>query len=193
MTEKMIGTKTTGDSKMTRGARAAGDIRQRTFRTRIDLPEENRAAVIALLNQQLADTFDLFSQTKQAHWNVKGADFYQLHELYDELAAALLPHIDEIAERITALGGMAMGTVRMAAQSSRLQDYPQERVDSQENVEALAECYANLAATTREGITSAEEQDDQDTMDLLTAVSRDLDKFLWFLEAHVQGGSRKSG
>jgi starvation-inducible DNA-binding protein len=173
--------------------KAAGAMRQRTFRTRIDLPAEDRAALIEMLNQQLADTFDLFSQTKQAHWNVKGADFYQLHELYDELAAALLPHIDAIAERITALGGMAMGTVRMAAQSSRLQDYPQERVDSMENVEALAECYANLAATTREGIEFSEQHEDMGTNDLLIDLSRDLDKFLWFLEAHLQGGTRKSG
>jgi starvation-inducible DNA-binding protein len=176
---------------MTAGPRRASDARGRTFRTSIDISEEHRNAMIELLNQQLADTFDLFSQTKQAHWNVKGADFYQLHELYDDLAAALLPHIDALAERVTALGGMALGTARMAAQSSRLQDYPQERVDSQDNVEAVAQCWAAVAASTREAIDQAEEHEDQGTMDLLTEVSRDLDKFLWFLEAHVQGGARK--
>jgi starvation-inducible DNA-binding protein len=51
------------------------------FTTRIDLPSEMSESIIALLNQQLADTFDLYSQTKQAHWNVKGDQFFQLHEL----------------------------------------------------------------------------------------------------------------
>jgi starvation-inducible DNA-binding protein len=163
---------------------------QRTFRTSVDIPEESRRAVIELLNQQLADTFDLFSQTKQAHWNVKGPNFYQLHELYDELAAALLPHIDAIAERVTALGGFAMGTARMAAESSRLQDYPQDAVNDLKNVEALAQCWATVAASTREAADQAEKQEDMDSNDLLIEVSRDLDKFLWFLEAHLQGQGR---
>jgi starvation-inducible DNA-binding protein len=172
-----------GDSELAKMA-------QRTFRTRVDIPEEKRHTVIELLNQQLADTFDLFSQTKQAHWNVKGPNFYQLHELYDELAEALLPHIDAIAERVTALGGFAMGTARMAASASRLQDYPQNAVNDLENVEALAACYASVAASTREASDQAEQQEDMDTNDLLIEVSRDLDKFLWFLEAHLHGQGR---
>ncbi len=168
-------------------APAAG-MASRTFKTSIDLPEKNRAAIIELLNQQLADTFDLFSQTKQAHWNVKGPQFYQLHVLYDELAEKLLGHIDAVAERVTALGGMAMGTARMAAAASRLQDYPQNAVMDLENVRALADCYAKVAASTREGIEIAEQQKDMDTNDLLIDLSRDLDKSLWFLEAHLQGG-----
>lgn len=168
------------------GEHAQAKTAERRFLTSVDIPEANRNAMIALLNQQLADTFDLFSQTKQAHWNVKGPNFYQLHELYDELAAALLPHIDALAERATALGGFAMGTARMAVASSRLQDYPQDAVNDLENVKALAQCYAAVAASTREAADQAEQQEDMDTNDLLIQVSRDLDKFLWFLEAHVQ-------
>jgi DNA-binding ferritin-like protein len=66
----------------------------------------------------LADTFHLYSQTKQAHWNIKGKDFFQLHEMFDELDAELLPHVDTIAERATTLGGTALGTARMAASAS---------------------------------------------------------------------------
>src|SRR6476620_12591424 len=86
-----------------------------TFTTRNDIPAENRAKLVSLLNQQLADTFDLMSQTKFAHWNVKGPNFYQLHKLFDELAEGLEEHVDEIAERVTALGGVATGTARQAA------------------------------------------------------------------------------
>jgi len=96
----------------------------RTFKTRINLPADRREKLIALLNQQLADTFDLFGQTKQAHWNVKGPQFYQLHLLFDDLADKVEKYIDEIAERATTLGGSAQGTVRMAAAASRLTSRP---------------------------------------------------------------------
>lgn len=159
---------------------------KKTFSTEIDLAAETRKKMIALLNQQLADTFDLFSQTKQAHWNVKGEQFYQLHKLYDDLAAELLGYVDLIAERATALGGAAQGTVRMANDSSRLTEYPAGGIDSMPSVKALAEQYAALAATTREAIDTADEAGDMDTADLFTEVSRGLDKSLWFLEAHLQ-------
>ena len=156
------------------------------FATRNDLRREVRAEMISLLNQQLADTSDLYSQTKQAHWNVKGAQFFQLHELFDKLAAELLGYVDLIAERATALGGKALGTVRMSAANSRLQECDLEVTDSLPTVEALAERYAALAANTRQGIENAENHRDADTADLLTEVSRGLDKALWFLEAHLQ-------
>jgi starvation-inducible DNA-binding protein len=155
-------------------------------RTHNDLNEDVRAQMVELLNQQLGDTFDLFSQTKQAHWNVKGRDFYQLHELFDTLAAYYEGAIDEIAERATALGGLACGTVRMAAASSRLPEYPNDVMDGMGHVEALVERYASYAAATRQAIDTAEEAGDADTTDLLTDISRQVDKHLWFLEAHLQ-------
>ena len=155
-------------------------------KTSIDLDAESRQEIVALLNQQLADTFDLSSQTKQAHWNVKGPQFFQLHELFDKLAAELLDHVDTIAERSTTLGGTALGTARMAAAKSRLPEYSAEIVAGSESVEALVQRYAELAATTRAAIDRADELGDVDTSDLFTGVSRGLDKSLWFLEAHLQ-------
>ncbi len=159
---------------------------KKTFRTRIDLAAEVRGPMIALLNQQLAGTFDLYSQTKQAHWNVKGAQFYAIHELFDRLAEELESYVDRIAERATALGGLALGTVRLAAANSQLAELPPEVTDSLPTVEALAERYAALAASTRKAIEAANGQGDADTGDLFTEVSRGLDKALWFLEAHLQ-------
>lgn len=158
----------------------------RMVKTSNDLPADQREQLVGLLNQQLADTFDLMSQTKEAHWNVKGPNFYQLHELFDELAANLNGHIDTIAERVTALGGLATGTARMAAAASRLPEYPIEVTRDLEVVGCMVERYANLAASTRGAIDAADELGDADTADLFTEVSRDLDKHLWFLEAHVQ-------
>ncbi len=154
--------------------------------TRIDIPEPERKALIDLLNARLADTLDLYTQAKHAHWNVKGSDFIALHELFDELAASLVEYIDMIAERATSQGGVAEGTARMAAAASSLPEYPVDAVDGPAHVTALADRYAAFAAQLRSAITTSEEHGDIDTADLFTEVSRTVDKHLWFLEAHLQ-------
>ncbi|HET7631099.1 MAG TPA: DNA starvation/stationary phase protection protein Dps [Gemmatimonadaceae bacterium] len=159
------------------------------FPTRIDLPSTTRTQTITLLNQQLADVLDLSSQTKQAHWNVKGAQFIALHELFDKLAAELMDHADMIAERATALGGLALGTARMAGANSRLPECDLAVTDSLPTVVELADRYAALATNMRQAIDLAENQGDAGTADLFTEVSRGLDKALWFLEAHLQAGA----
>jgi starvation-inducible DNA-binding protein len=158
----------------------------RTFATRIDIPEAQRAELIELLNRRLADTFDLYSQVKQAHWNVKGSDFIQLHELFDLLATNVFGHIDTIAERATTLGGTALGTTRMAAANSSLPEYPLDVVDGLDHVRALIDRYGGYANAVRQSIEDADKLGDADTADLFTEVSRTVDKDLWFLEAHVQ-------
>lgn len=154
--------------------------------TSIDLDSETREQIVTLLNHQLADTFDLYSQTKQAHWNVKGLQFMQLHELYDRLASELIVHVDTIAERATSLGGTANGTARMSAAASRLTEYPKKAVSGPDSLRALIERYAALAASTRAAIDASDDLGDMATADVFTEVSRALDKGLWFLEAHLQ-------
>lgn len=155
--------------------------------TRIDLPEETRKQIVEILNQTLAATSDLRSQVKQAHWNVKGMNFFQLHEMFDEMADQLGEYIDMIAERATALGGVARGTVRMAAADSILPEYPLDIINGVDHVTALAERFASYGKHLRENIDRADELNDQDTNDLYVEVSRTIDKYLWFLEAHLQG------
>jgi starvation-inducible DNA-binding protein len=162
-------------------------VKTRQFATRIDIPAGSRAALIELLNQSLAETFDLYSQVKQAHWNVKGEEFFQLHELFDTIAAELLAFVDLIAERAVILGGTAQGTVRMAAEHSSLPEYPADVLDGLEHVEALADRLGPYAAHVRGGIDRADELGDKTTADLYTEVSRKVDMRLWFLEAHLQG------
>jgi len=152
--------------------------------TRIDIKPKLRDSMTALLNQQLADTLDLYTQVKQAHWNVKGPHFMMLHELFDKLAEDLEEPVDDIAERITALGGVARGTARDAAARSRLKELGRDFHDLN-IVTELADRYAALAATTRAAIDTAGKEGDADTADLFTGVSRGLDKALWFLESHL--------
>ena len=157
------------------------------YPTRIDLPLDTRQSVVDMLNGTLAATTDLRTQTKQAHWNVKGKDFYQLHLLFDEMAGELEEFADMLAERVTALAGTAMGTVRMAASNSILPEYDFDAVGGMEHVAALADRYAAYAKHLREGIAKADDLGDMDTSDLYTEVSRTIDKRLWFLEAHLVG------
>jgi starvation-inducible DNA-binding protein len=156
------------------------------FKTRIGLRQEVRTPMIDLLNQQLADTFDLYSQTKQAHWNVKGAAFFQVHLLFDKLAEEVEGYVDLIAERATALGGTALGTARMAAAVSRLAEFPGDASQCQSSIEALATRFASVGASTRMAVDTAAACGDACTADLFTEVTRGLDASLWFLEAHLQ-------
>ncbi|NMG18257.1 DNA starvation/stationary phase protection protein Dps [Brasilonema bromeliae] len=169
------------------------NLSTRLYPTRIDIPAEARKQIAGILNQTLAATSDLKSQAKQAHWNVKGTDFYQLHELFDEIAGELEEYIDMFAERITALGGYACGTVRMAAANSFVPEYPTDILMGMEHVTALAERFAPYAKQLREAIDKTTELGDADTADLYTEVSRTIDKRLWFLEAHLQAAVTQNG
>jgi starvation-inducible DNA-binding protein len=154
--------------------------------TRNDIPVGARSKLVDLLNRQLADALDLYTQAKYAHWNVKGSDFIQLHELFDAVAGHVLEYTDLIAERATALGGTATGTVRMAATASTLSEFPTKKIEGMEAIEALAEQVAAYAESTRSAMKESEELGDMSTNDLFIEVSRQVDKDLWFLEAHLQ-------
>ena len=156
------------------------------FKTKNDLPEATRVKVVELLNARLADCIDLQTQTKQAHWNVKGPTFIALHELFDKVNEEVEDYVDDIAERAAQIGGVAEGTARLVAKRSSLAEYPAQAVDGRSHVEALSSALAAFGAAARKGIDQANELGDLDTADLFTEVSRGIDKWLWFVEAHLQ-------
>ena len=156
------------------------------YETKNPLPLETRARSVALLNDRLADSLDLQSQCKQAHWNVKGPQFIGLHKLFDEIYEATEEYIDLIAERIVQLGGIAEGTVRVAASRSSLAEYPLVISSGEEHVAALSDVLGQFSGKAREAIDELEELEDPDSMDILTEVSRGVDQWLWFVEAHQQ-------
>ena len=94
-----------------------GSTTPQLYETENDIPLKQRVELIPLMNQRLADAVDLQLQMKQAHWNVKGPHFIGLHELFDKIDEAVEEYVDSIAERIVQLGGIAEGTVRVAAVS----------------------------------------------------------------------------
>ena len=156
------------------------------YETENDISKERRTELNALMNQRLASAVDLQSQMKQAHWNVKGPSFIGLHELFDKVAEAVEGYVDQIAERIVQLGGVAEGTVRMVARRTRLTEYSPEISEGAAHVEGVARALSTFGQEARNTINEANALDDADTADLFTEVSRGIDKWLWFVEAHSQ-------
>jgi starvation-inducible DNA-binding protein len=156
------------------------------YETENDISKERRSELNALMNRRLADAVDLQMQMKQAHWNVKGPSFIGLHELFDKVAKSVEGYVDQIAERIAQLGGIAEGTVRMAASRTRLSEYPLEIAEGMAHVEAVARALSTFGKEVRTTIDEANALDDADTADLFTEISRGTDQWLWFVEAHSQ-------
>jgi starvation-inducible DNA-binding protein len=155
-------------------------------KTKIDLSEGTRGKLIGLLNERLADVLDLKLQAKQAHWNVRGPNFISLHEVFDQVAESADEHADLIAERVGQLAGVAEGTVQVVVKKSNLAAYPLTISSGRDHVDALSNALAAFAKVARKAIDQSDELGDKDTADLFTQISRETDKNLWFVEAHLQ-------
>jgi len=155
------------------------------FRTKNDLAESKRGEIVELLNARLADAIDLQTQMKQAHWNVKGPSFISLHELFDKINEDVEDYVDSIAERAVQLGGTANGTARQVVARSTLGDYPQA-FEGRQHVEAVSSALAHFGKAARAAIDASDGLGDKDTADIFTEISRGVDKWLWFVEAHQQ-------
>lgn len=153
--------------------------------TRIGMPPEIRLDVIMMLNQTLACTVDLHSQVGQACWNIKGKDFSLLHPIFSTMLSELQTYIDMVAQRITVLGGIVMGTVRMAAMQSKLPEYPDAVMEGDGHVQALAERFGRYAVTLRDDIVLAADVEDAGSAAIYTDISRGVDRQLWVLESHL--------
>jgi starvation-inducible DNA-binding protein len=175
-------------------ARSSGDTGpNRLFHTKNDLPADARTQIADLLNLRLADCIDLQTQCKQAHWNVKGTSFIGLHKLFDEINTEVEEYVDLLAERVVQLGGVAEGTARCVAERSKLQEYPLEISSGPDHVDALSTALATFGRGCREGIEHLNQLGDADGADILTEISRGIDKWLWFVEAHQQGEPGETG
>ena len=151
-----------------------------------NLDSNARKVAIETLNARLADMIDLALITKQAHWNLKGPRFIAIHEMLDGFRTQIDGHVDTIAERAVQLGGTALGTSQVVTSQSKIEAYPTDIYKINDHLHALIERYAAVANAVRAAIGETDEAGDADAADIFTAASRDLDKALWFLEAHVQ-------
>jgi starvation-inducible DNA-binding protein len=156
-------------------------------KTRNTLPPHIRKEAIGVLNNIVADLFDLFARIKQAHWNVRGTAFIGLHKLLDEFGGKVMSHIDLAAERATALGGIVEGTLRESVKHSQLKkkEEPSSISGMSDWIHELADVHAAAGERVRMAIKKMTAAEDFGTADLLTDVLRILDLQLWLLEAHI--------
>ena len=134
----------------------------------------------------MADGIDMSLITKQAHWNLKGPQFIGVHLMLDTFREQQDEYVDTMAERIIQLGGTVFGTVQQVDKRSKLEAYPVDIYQVSDHIHALIDRYAAVANAIRANIDEVDEAGDPDTADILTEVSRGIDKQLWFLEAHTQ-------
>ena len=143
-----------------------------------------RARSVGVLNRHLAAAIDLHAQVKQAHWNVRGASFIAIHELFDKVADAAEGYSDTIAERAGALGGTAEGTIQVAVEHSFLERYRLGIADAEAHIGAVTAALAAFGESVRNAIDETAAFGDADTSDAFTEVSRGVDQQLWLVESH---------
>ncbi|MCA9652845.1 MAG: DNA starvation/stationary phase protection protein Dps [Myxococcales bacterium] len=153
------------------------------FNTRIDLPESTRQAVVERLNLHLANTLDLRSQVKQAHWTLKGPQFFARHQLFDHVAEHLEAQADELAERISTLGGYPRGTTHLVAATSIITRFDTGNVVGSRLIKDLIDRFALHAKVIREMLEPVD-RDDPASADMLTSQLRAVELDLWFFESH---------
>lgn len=153
------------------------------FRSASDLPESSRLSVCAALNLRLADGIDLYTQLKVAHWNIKGPGFGALHPLFDTIASEIAGYNDTIAERLVSLGGRALGSARIVAATSALQEFPPDTTRDMEHVEILSDRLATYAAGLGKARAAAVAVNDEDTANMLTEIKTAVEKHAFFLNA----------
>ena len=166
----------------------ATKMNNKVYQTRVALSDEQKKKTIEVMQERLAEALDMYSQAKFAHWNVKGVNFYQLHLVFDSVAETIFPQIDQIAERLTQLGGVANGTVRQSATSSQIPEYDVTLTAGMDHVKALADSLGVYCEALREASDKIDEIGDEPTSDFFKQLVVEAEEQLYFLESHLEAG-----
>lgn len=166
----------------------ATKVNSKMYKNRVALTDEQKKQVVDVMQERLAEALDMYSQAKFAHWNVKGVNFYQLHLVFDSVADTIFPQIDEIAERLTQLGGVANGTVRQAANTSKIPEFDTGLIAGMDYVHALADALGHYCEELREASDKIDEIGDEPTSDFFKQLVVEAEEQLYFLESHLEAG-----
>jgi starvation-inducible DNA-binding protein len=140
--------------------------------------------LVAGLNQTLANLTDMALDYKQAHWNVVGLDFSQLHELFDTFADQARDYADLVAERATTLGGAARGTLEATAAQTQLPPFPEDERDERKLLVHLVACLRLVDQQLREQLVAT--SGELATQDVYIEIARGIEKQRWMLQAHLR-------
>ncbi len=176
-------------SRSTNGAPGPNtEVNKKMYHNRVALSDEQKQKAVDVMQLRLAEALDMYSQAKFAHWNVKGVNFYQLHLVFDSVAEAIFPQIDQIAERMTQLGGVANGTVRQSATTSQIPEYEVTLTAGMDHVNALANALGCYAQALRQASDDIDEIGDEPTSDFFKQLVVEAEEQLYFLESHLEAG-----
>ncbi|MBD3275234.1 MAG: DNA starvation/stationary phase protection protein [Candidatus Marinimicrobia bacterium] len=162
-------------------------VAERDVNPKVGIEENNREAVVDLLNPLLADQVMLYTKLRKYHWNVVGPNFRPLHDLFEEQYSALEVMIDDVAERIRALGGIAIGTLSEFSDNTSLQESPGENPDAVEMVrELLSDSEAIIKETRVAANRAADNYGDTASENMLADMLEQQEKMAWMLRAHLE-------
>ncbi|MCA9902665.1 MAG: DNA starvation/stationary phase protection protein [Anaerolineae bacterium] len=154
----------------------------------IGLSDASRRATAKLLNVHLANVFVLYTKTRNYHWNIVGMQFQPLHGFFEEQYDALAEAMDEIAERVRQVGGVAAGTLEEFSQLTTLDEEPGHIPSAHEMVANLLSDHEQIIRDLRKDVdTTAEEYKDVGTSDFLTGLMEQHEKMAWMLRAFLEG------
>jgi starvation-inducible DNA-binding protein len=149
---------------------------------------EDRAKIVGSLSTVLADAYMLYLKTHNFHWNVTGPMFSSLHVMFEEQYTEQWNALDDIAERIRALGHFAPATYKRYAELSSITEEP-EVLSAKEMIRQLVDGNEILTRTLRAGVKVADELDDYPTADLLTTRMEVHEKNAWMLRSFLEQGA----
>jgi starvation-inducible DNA-binding protein len=137
-----------------------------------------------VLNRQIANWNILFVKLHNYHWYVKGEQFFTLHAKFEELYNEAATHIDELAERLLAIGGQPIATMKEYIEESSINEAIGKE-DSVQMVQSIIHDYSKIIEELKQGMSIAEELNDETTGDMLLAIHSSLEKHLWMLNAYL--------
>ncbi|WP_142696654.1 Dps family protein [Bdellovibrio sp. NC01] len=152
----------------------------------IGISDKDRKDIAHGLSKLLADTYSLYLQTHNFHWNVEGPMFQTLHLMFETQYNELALAVDLIAERIRALGHYAPGTYSEFAKLSSIKDVPGGKINATKMIETLVVGQETVARTARELFDVVEKASDEPTADLLTQRLQVHEKTAWMLRSLLE-------
>jgi starvation-inducible DNA-binding protein len=152
----------------------------------IEIAEKHLKEGALLLNTLLADEYILYTKTRNAHWNIQGQNFIELHKFFESQYDALDIIIDDVAERVRALGHFALGSLKDFTSMTRLSEHNRDFTDQKHIIQTLMEDHESLIRSLRKDISNtAEKHRDLGTADFMTGLMEQHEKMSWMLRAHL--------